>query len=158
MLRTPTDPRKKEAIGTPVTHRWFAHARIGFARVVMLYALGIHAFLAWLYVVEPQKHIAMFGVSISGTPESLSFLRAGPGAMFTALAATALRGLVSRRHFIPCMRFIVLVVGCIVAVRLVGMAVDGVTAIQLSELRDEGISWLFFVLALLLHPAASETD
>jgi len=143
---------------SPMTRRWFAHTRIWFARLVMLYVLVINVFLAWLYVAEPQEHIAKFGVSISGTPESLNFLRAGPGAMFTALAATAFCGLVCPRHFIACMRFIALLVGCVVAARLYGMAVDGVTAIQVSELRDEGISWVFFVLALLSHPRASAAD
>lgn len=126
--------------------------RIWFARLVMLYALGINTFLGWLYIFEPSKHIARFGVAVSGTPESLNFLRAGPGAMFTALAVTALYGLLRPRRFLTCLRFIVLFTACIVAARLYGIAVDGLTAVQLSELRDEGISWLLLALASAAYP------
>jgi hypothetical protein len=136
----------------------FYRTRWWFARLVMVYALAINAFLAWLYVAEPQKHIAQFGVAVSGVPESLNFLRAGPGAMFTALALTAFYGLVRPRRFLVCLAFIVLLVGCIVAARLYGMAADGVTPLQLSELRDEGISWLFFAIALLVYPRPAKSD
>jgi hypothetical protein len=141
-----------------VTRPRLGRTRLWFARLVMCYAVAINAFLAWLYLAEPQKHIELFGVSINGTPESLNFLRAGPGAMFAALALTALCGLVQPPSFIVCMRFIVLVTGCIVAARLYGMAVDGVTRMQLTELRDEGVSWVFFVLALLAYPWPAESS
>jgi hypothetical protein len=72
--------------------------RLWFARIVMAYAFAINAFLAWLYIVEPQKHIGIFGVTISGTPESLNFLRAGPGAMFAGLALGALQPDCSERR------------------------------------------------------------
>ena len=130
----------------------FSAPRLWFARLVMVYAFAINAFLGWLYMFEPQKHIAKFGVAVSGAPESLNFLRAGPGAMFTALAVTALYGLLRQDRFLACLWFIVLLTGCIVAGRLYGIAVDGVTSLQLSELRDEGISWVFFALALLAYP------
>ncbi len=135
--------------GTPMN---FSIARQWFARLVMAYALAINTFLAWLYIVEPQKHIKVFGVSISGSPESLNFLRAGPGAMFTTLALAALCGLLRPSRFLNCLSCIVLLSGCIVAARIYGMAVDGLTPLQLTELRDEGISWLFFVAALIACP------
>jgi hypothetical protein len=93
-------------------------SRLWISRIVVLYAPLIFSFLAYLYVVEPLAHIAKFGITASGVPESINFLRAGPGALFS------------------------------------GMAVDGVTPIQISELRDEGLSWLLFVAALLAHPRA----
>lgn len=133
----------------------FATPRLWFARLVMVYALAINAFLGWLYVFEPQKHIELFGVQITGAPESLNFLRAGPGAMFTALAVTSLYGLFRPKYFTTCLEFIVLLTGCIVAARLYGIVVDGVTSMQLSELRDEGISWAFFAAALLSYPRAA---
>lgn len=41
---------------------------------------------------------------------------------------------------------------CVVAVCIFGTAVDNLTPLQLSELRDEGISWLFFAAALAPYP------
>jgi hypothetical protein len=127
-------------------------ARLWFARLVMAYAVAINGFLGWLYMAEPQKHIAKFGVAISGVPESINFLRAGPGAMFTALAVTALYGLVRPRYFLACLGFVVVLNACVVAGRLYGIALDGVTPVQLSELRDEGTSWVFFAIALVAYP------
>lgn len=127
-------------------------ARLWFARIVTFYALLIFSFLAYLYVIEPLDHIANFGISAAGTPESINFLRAGPGALFAGLAITAAFGLVRPRHLVHSLWVIVLFDACVVAVRLFGIAVDGVTELQLSELRDEGVSWLFFVAALLAHP------
>ena len=123
-----------------------------FARVVTVYALLIFSFLAWLYIVEPLDHIARFGISASGVPESVNFLRAGPGALFAGMAITAAYGLVRPRRLPACLWVLVIFNGCVVAVRLLGMAVDGITALQLTELRDEGVSWLFFVAALAAHP------
>lgn len=126
--------------------------RLWFARIVMLYALLIFSFLGYLYMFEPEAHIARFGVSVTGVPESINFLRAGPGAMFTAMAVTALYGLLRPRHFLACLWFIVVLNACVVAGRLYGMATEGISPLQLSELRDEGLSWLLFVMALLVYP------
>lgn len=127
-------------------------ARRWFARIVALYALLIFAFLAYLYVVEPLDHIERFGIRASGAPESINFLRAGPGALFAGLAITAAHGLVRPARLVASLWVIVLFNGCVVAARLFGMLADGVTRLQLSELRDEGVSWLFFVAALAVCP------
>jgi len=126
--------------------------RLWFSRVIVLYALLIFSFLAYLYVVEPLEHIAKFGISANGVPESINFLRAGPGALFAAMAITAASGLARPRWLSASLWILVLFNGCVVAVRLFGMAVDGVTPIQISELRDEGLSWFLFVAGLLAHP------
>ena len=126
-------------------------ARLWFTRIVMIYAALIFSFLGYLYMVEPLEHIAGFGVSASGTPEAINFRRAGPGALFTGLALTACIGLARPQYLRTCLCFIVLFNGCIVAGRLLGIAVDGVTPLQLTELRDEGVSWLFFVAALIVY-------
>ena len=39
-----------------------------------------------------------------------------------------------------------------VAVRLFGILVDGVTPMQLRELRNEGLSWLLLVVSLVTYP------
>jgi uncharacterized membrane protein len=128
--------------------------RLWFARVMTIYAFAIFAFLAYLYIAEPLEHIAKFGVTASGVPESINFLRAGPGALFAGMAITAAYGLARPAHLPTCLWVLVLFNGCVVAVRLLGIAVDGVTPLQMSELRDEGVSWLLFVAALILHPRA----
>jgi hypothetical protein len=127
-------------------------ARRWLARVVTVYALLIFSFLAWLYIAEPLDHIGRFGISASGVPESVNFLRAGPGALFAGMAITAAYGLVRPRHLAACLWVLVIFNGCVVAARLLGMAVDGITPLQLTELRDEGVSWLSFVAALAAHP------
>ena len=126
--------------------------RIWFARIVMLYALLIFTFLAYLYMAEPLNHIANFGISASGAPESVNFLRAGPGALFTGMALTAAYALARPSKLVACFWVIVLFNGCVVAARITGIALEGVTNLQLTELRDEGISWLLFVTALIVHP------
>ena len=128
------------------------NARLWFARVVTIYALAIFAFLAWLYIAEPLNNIARFGIYSNGVPESINFLRSGPGAMFAGMAITAAYGLARPTRLLSCLWVLVLFNGCVVAVRLFGIGVDGVTPMQLSELRDEGLSWVLFVAALAAHP------
>ena len=123
-----------------------------FARIVMVYALLIFSFLAYLYMAEPLEHIASFGIAASGTPESVNFLRAGPGALFTGMAITAIYGLARPSKLVACLWVIVVFNGCVVTARLTGIATEGVTTLQLTELRDEGLSWLLFVAALIAHP------
>ena len=128
------------------------NARLWFARIVVLYAFLIFCFLAYLYIVEPLENIERFGISASGVPESINFLRTAIGGLFAGMALTALYGLVRKDRLVASLCIIVLFDGCVVVLRLGGIAVDGVTPLQLTELRDEGVSWLFFVAALLAHP------
>ena len=127
-------------------------SRLWFARIVTLYALLIFCFLAYLYIFEPMDHIARFGVDASRVPESINFLRTGPGALFAGMAITAAYGLARPERLVACLWVLVLFNGSIVALRLFGIVVDGMTPLQLTELRDEGVSWLFFVAALIAHP------
>jgi hypothetical protein len=128
------------------------NARLWFARIVMAYAVLIFAFLAYLYIAEPGAHVERFGVSVSALPESLNFMRAGPGALFLGMMLFAAFGLVRPARLRDCLWVLVIFNGGVVAVRLLGIAVDGVSPMQLSELRDEGLSWLLFVGALLGYP------
>jgi hypothetical protein len=132
------------------------NARLWFARIIMAYALLIFAFLAYLYIFEPLKHIAGFGVSASGVPESINFLRAGPGALFLGMTLFAAYGLARPGRLRSCLWVLVIFNACVVAVRIFGIAVDGASPMQLSELRDEGLSWLLFVAALVACPRRRE--
>jgi hypothetical protein len=116
------------------------------------YALLIFCFLAYLYIAAPLAHIENFGISATGTPESYNFLRAGPGALFAGMAITAAFGLLRPAHLPTSLAVLVLFNGCIVVARLLGIALEGVTPLQLTELRDEGLSWLLFLAALLVCP------
>jgi hypothetical protein len=127
-------------------------ARLWFARIVMTYSLLIFAFLAYLYILEPLKHIAGFGISATGAPESINFLRAGPGALFLGLALYAGYGLARPGRLVSCLWVLVIFNACVVGVRLFGIAVDGTSPMQMRELRDEGLSWLLFVAALAACP------
>jgi hypothetical protein len=128
------------------------NARLWFSRIVTAYALLIFMFLAYLYIIEPLEHIAGFGISATGVPESINFLRAGPGALFLGMALVAACGLARPAQLRACLLVLVIFNACVVAVRLFGIAVDGVSPMQLRELRDEGLSWLVFVAALLACP------
>jgi len=132
------------------------NSRLWFARIVTAYALAIFAFLAYLYIAEPLAHIAKFGIAATGAPESSNFLRTGPGALFAGMAIVAAWGLSRPTRLHAGLRILVLFNGCVVAVRVLGIALDGLTPLQLSELRDEGLSWLLFVAALLAHPSATD--
>ena len=128
------------------------NARLWFARITMAYALLIFTFLAYLYILEPLEHIAGFGISASGVPESINFLRAGPGALFLGMTLYAAYGLSRPGQLRNCLWVLVIFNACVVAVRFFGIAVDGVSSMQMSELRNEGLSWLLFVAALMACP------
>ena len=127
-------------------------ARLWFVRIVMIYALLIFAFLSYLYILEPLKHIAGFGISASGVPESINFLRAGPGALFLGMTLFAAYGLAQPGQLRNCLWVLVIFNACVVGVRLFGISVDGTSPMQMRELRDEGLSWLLFVAGLAACP------
>ena len=124
------------------------HWRLWFARAVVVYGLLIFSFLAYLYLAEPLQHIERFGISAGDAPEAIAFLRVGPGAMFLFLAITSLYGLLRSQMLRASLIILVVFNACVVGARLYGIAHDGVSPLQLTELRDEGTSWLLFVAAL----------
>ncbi|MEQ8734947.1 MAG: hypothetical protein RIC29_08490 [Rhodospirillaceae bacterium] len=128
--------------------------RLWYARLVMGLALIIYGFLASLYAFNPLAGIDMFGVSLSGEAHSVTFLRTGVGAMFSSLFFAALIGLARPKLFMTCLTIIVGVMTIIVALRVYGLIVDGITDKNLSELRTEGLSWLFFVSGWVSYPRA----
>lgn len=121
--------------------------RLAFARLVLVYAALIFLFLASIYFLRPLTGIERFGISVDGSPESITFLRTSLGAMFLAMAITAIYGLVRPARLRAALIVITLFDGCIVAARLTGMWVDGISERQWGELTTEGISWIAFALA-----------
>jgi hypothetical protein len=128
------------------------NTRLWFVRISVVYALLIFTFLAYLYILEPLEHISSFGISASGVPESINFLRAGPGALFLGMALFAAYGLARPGRLHSCLWVLVVFNACVVAVRLFGIVVDGISLKQMSELRNEGLSWLLFVASLVALP------
>jgi hypothetical protein len=126
--------------------------RIWYARAVLAVAALLFAFLAHLYVMTPLDGIDMFGVSLSGEPHSVTFLRTGLGAMFASLFLTSVVGLIRPRLLLTCLTFVVGVMSLIVAIRVYGLAVDGVSDKNLSELTTEATCWLVFVTGWLCLP------
>jgi hypothetical protein len=68
------------------------------------------------------------------------------------MALFAAYGLARPGQLHNCLWVLVIFNACVVAVRLFGIAVDGVSHMQLSELRNEGLSWLLFVASLVACP------
>ena len=129
--------------------------RLWYARAVMTYAVLIFGFLTSLYAFNPLAGIDMFGVSLSGEAHSITFLRTSLGAMFSSLFFASAIGLLRPRLFLTCLTIVVGAMTMIVALRLYGLAVDGVTAKNISELRNEGLSLLVFVSGWASYPRIS---
>lgn len=129
--------------------------RLWYARVVMTYAVVIFAFLSILYAFNPLAGIDMFGVSLSGEAHSITFLRTSLGAMFSSLFFASAIGLLRPRLFLTCLTIVVGAMTMIVTLRLYGLAVDGVTAKNISELRTEGLSLLVFISGWIAYPRVS---
>lgn len=131
--------------------------RLWYARIIMGLALLMFAFLAQLYAFTPLNGIDMFGVSLSGEAHSITFLRTSLGAMFSSLFFTCLIGLIRPKWFFTCLTFVVGVMTMIVALRLYGFAVDGITDTNISELRNEGLGWLLFLSGWIAYPRSNTT-
>lgn len=134
-----------------------AKIRLWYARIVMAYALVIFAFLSVLYAFNPLDGIDMFGVSLSDEAHSITFLRTSLGAMFSSLFFASAIGLVRPKLFLTCLTIVVGAMTMIVTLRLYGLAVDGVTAKNLSELRNEGLSLLVFISGWIASPRDGAT-
>ena len=134
------------------------NVRLWYARAVMTFAVLIFGFLAGLYAFNPLAGIDMFGVSLSGEAHSITFLRTGLGAMFSSLFLASTIGLARPKLFMTCLTILVGVMTIIVALRLYGLDVDGITDKILSELRTEGISLLIFVSGWVAHPRISDSQ
>ncbi|NKB43900.1 MAG: hypothetical protein GKS03_06430 [Alphaproteobacteria bacterium] len=128
-----------------------AKLRLWYARAVMTYAVLIFAFLSALYAFNPLAGIDMFGVSLSGEAHSITFLRTSLGAMFSGLFFASAIGIVRPRLFMTCLTIVVGFMTMIVALRLYGLTIDGVTPKNLSELRNEGLSLLVFMSGWIAH-------
>lgn len=127
-------------------------ARLWFARIVVTYAVAIFAFLGWVYAFGPDGHYERYRIAADVIPEYRGFLRSVAGAFFLGTSIISAWGLARAANLVPALKILTLYSACIVALRLLGIAQDGATELQLIELRDEGVSFLLFGAALLAHP------
>lgn len=132
--------------------------RLWYARGVLGVAALLFAFLAQFYVLTPLNGIDMFGVSVSGEAHSITFLRTGVGAMFSSLLVASVVGLAKPKLFHTCISIVVIAMTLIVAIRLYGLSVDGVTDKNLSELRTESTSLLIFLSGWLSYPKRKDAQ
>ena len=109
-----------------------------------------------LFFLDSLEGIKSFGVSLSD-PHSVTFIRTSLGEMFVGFAITAAYGLARPTRLLACLWFLVVMNACIVAARLYGLGVDGVTPKNIPELTNEGLAWILFVVALLVYPRPIKT-
>ncbi|MDG2243636.1 MAG: hypothetical protein P8L66_09085 [Rhodospirillaceae bacterium] len=107
------------------------------------------------YAFNPMAGIDMFGVSISGEPHSITFLRTSLGAMFYGLFFTFAIGLVRPHLFVTGLTVVIGFMTAIVVWRFYGLAIGGITDTNLSELRNEGLFLLFFISGWVSYPRSS---
>ena len=118
----------------------------GFFWFGLLYAALAYSFLGGLFLVNPAI-IESYAVTLNA-PHAYSAIRAGFGAQFLGLAFIAWWGIFFKAQRWSALAIVTVLTGIIVICRLVGLTVDGMTPINLTELRDEGISFVVFLLAV----------
>lgn len=118
----------------------------GFFWFGLIYAALVYSFLGILFLFKPSV-ITTFGVMLDA-PHAYSAIRAGFGAQFLGLAVTAWWGIFSSAHRSTALAIITVFTAIIVACRLTGIFIDGITPMNLTELRDEGASLIIFAMAL----------
>jgi hypothetical protein len=127
--------------------------RLWFVRGVLALIAALYAMIGWLFNADPAGTMVDFGIGVEGAV-GLTTVRIGYGMGFWTLALTALYGLIRPRHAFACLSLLTFMLACVVATRLTGFLTDGVDAKQITELRDEGLSFVVFVAAWLAYPRA----
>lgn len=127
--------------------------RLWFVRVVLALIVALYAMIGWLFNADPAGTMVDFGIAVEGAI-GLTTVRIGYGMGFWALALTALYGLIRPRHAFACLSLLTFMLACVVATRLTGFLTDGSDAKQITELRDEGLSFIVFAAAWLAYPRA----
>ncbi|MDX2222763.1 MAG: hypothetical protein SFV21_08445 [Rhodospirillaceae bacterium] len=127
--------------------------RLWFVRGVLALIVALYGMIGWLFNADPAGTMVAFGIGVEGAI-GLTTVRIGYGMGFWTLALTALYGLIRPRHAYACLSLLTFMLACVVATRLTGFLTDGVDAKQITELRDEGLSFIVFVAAWLAYPRA----
>jgi hypothetical protein len=129
----------------------------GFFWFGLVYAALVYSFLGGLFLFKPTV-ITTFAITLDA-PHAYSAIRAGFGAQFIALGLTAWWGIFSKNNRYHALLIVTVFTAVIVLCRLIGLTIDGVTPMNLTELRDEGISLIIFVIALACaHRTLSGND
>jgi hypothetical protein len=118
----------------------------GFFWFGLIYAALVYSLLGGLFLFKPTI-ITSFAITLDA-PHAYSAIRAGFGAQFLGLGLTAWWGIFSKPNRYTALLIVTIFTAVIVLCRLIGLALDGVTPMNLTELRDEGISLIIFIIAL----------
>ena len=135
-----------EAMSSHSIRRWFG-------RATLVYAALINTVLGFLFLLEPTR-ATKYGFVFEDIAAGYGYVRTTTASMFLGIAVTAIYGLVRPARFLACLWFVVVMNAAIVFTRIYGIAIDCYSPITIVELRDEGLSWLVFVAALILAPRA----
>jgi hypothetical protein len=113
----------------------------------LVYGAVAYGMLGILFLLTPEV-INGSGV-VFGTAHAASAIRVGYGAPFISLAVISAFGLVRRQHAFLCLLIVAGFSLAVTLARMFAIGFDGATEHNLIELRDEGGSTIFFLLALL---------
>jgi hypothetical protein len=134
------------------TLRMMAHVRwtpwIG--RIALLVAVLAFGRVGWLYILHPVEASARFAMTLSSVA-AVTNIRVGFGAFHLGMAAIALACLTSTRRLIVGLAAVAIMTAIVVAVRLLGVALDGPDPRTLAVLHIESIVLIVFVIALVIE-------
>jgi hypothetical protein len=108
---------------------------IWFGRVVLAAGTLLFVRIALEYIVDPAGAVARSGVTL-GSPDALTSTRVS-GGLFLGLAMAWTACIVSERRLLAGLAFFVTVATAILALRLVGLALDGPGPFTLMVLKPE---------------------
>jgi hypothetical protein len=121
---------------------WVSRIVLGAASLLLL-QIGMR------YVTDPIGASAPHGMSL-GSPEAITILRV-TGGVFLGIALALVGCLASERRLLVGLGFLATIAATILAIRLVGLAIDGPAPFTLKVLKPEAVLVLLSTVAFLLE-------
>lgn len=125
--------------------------RTWLARGILVFATLLYLEIARRMLLDPRATMQPFGIVLT-QPVSITTVRAVMGAFFLGLSITAFRGLMLPAQTRIMLWVMVTFTACVVAGRLLGMALDGADAMNKGELSHEALGFGLYVAALIALP------
>jgi hypothetical protein len=113
----------------------FLHRSIWFSRVVLGAATLLLVRISVGYIVDPVRAVAPHAITL-GSAEAITMMRVS-GGVFLGIAIAVGACLVAERRMLVGLGFLFTVAATILAVRLVGLAIDGPAPFTLRVLKPE---------------------
>jgi hypothetical protein len=127
------------------------------ARAILLLGTVLYVRIGLRFLLDPVPTIARFGITLD-QPVAITTIRAIVGALFFGLGTTALTGLVFRSQTANSLRVIVSFIFFVLCGRVVGLQLDGIDPLTISELRNESIAFLVYLTAFAVVPRATSGE